>query len=512
LSWATILLVGRHWTADVRKDISMSQIASDNTLLLEVHDKGFLLDRMGQDCHPLQFLRELTQNSIEAILRTPEKTGEVVWDVDWTSYELGDHPVFKLCVTDNGDGMTGEEMIRFINQLSSSISTQSSDGNYGVGAKIAAATRNHAGLIYLSWKNGVGSMIHLWRNSKTGQYGLRQIERPDGSFGHWAEIDDDIKPGIINEHGTRVILYGKAETEDTMKAPEGAASPSTWVSKYLNGRFYEIPKGVVIKARQGWEHPRDNTDVNVLRSVTGQKEYLEKHKVASGVVELTGARAHWWILKDEKAITSNSGYVESAGHIAALHDSELYELTSGRGGYAKLQQFGVIFGNRFVVIYIEPRPDTNGVLTTNTARTHLMLKHQPLPWSEWAMEFRNCMPDAIREHIEKIASQASTENHGKSIRDRLKSVIDLFKVSRYKPEAGGRSTSGTLFLMPEDDQAVVTVGKEVVAVAVAVDRHPAVGRSAASIRYSSRSVGSPAGKPNRISSSSRLDMRCKWDS
>ncbi|MES1245933.1 MAG: ATP-binding protein [Acidobacteriota bacterium] len=137
----------------------MSQAIADKTLRLTVDNIGFLLDRLGEDCHPLQFLRELTQNSIEAILRTPERTGEIVWDVDWTSYELGDHRVFKLCVTDNGDGMTGEEMRKFINQLSSSIARQASDGNYGVGAKIAAATRNHTGLIYLSWKNGDGAMI-----------------------------------------------------------------------------------------------------------------------------------------------------------------------------------------------------------------------------------------------------------------------------------------------------------------------------------------------------------------
>ena len=40
-----------------------------NFLEMTVSNIGFLLDRLGQDCHPLQFLRELTQNSIEAINR-----------------------------------------------------------------------------------------------------------------------------------------------------------------------------------------------------------------------------------------------------------------------------------------------------------------------------------------------------------------------------------------------------------------------------------------------------------
>jgi hypothetical protein len=113
----------------------MRTTSAENTLLLQVHDVGFLLDRLGEDCHPLQFLRELTQNAIEAILKTPEKSGEIVWDVDWLSLELGDHQAFKLSITDTGCGMTGEEMSHYINQLSASGSVQSSDGNFGVGAR-----------------------------------------------------------------------------------------------------------------------------------------------------------------------------------------------------------------------------------------------------------------------------------------------------------------------------------------------------------------------------------------
>ena len=78
-----------------------------STLPLTVQNTGFLLDRLGQDCHPLQFLRELTQNAIEAIQRTPGRCGEIVWDVDWIEYDL--EGVYKLSIADNGDGMTGPE-------------------------------------------------------------------------------------------------------------------------------------------------------------------------------------------------------------------------------------------------------------------------------------------------------------------------------------------------------------------------------------------------------------------
>jgi hypothetical protein len=415
----------------------MPATSAENTLPLQVHDVGFLLDRLGEDCHPLQFVRELSQNAIEAILQTPEKTGQIVWDVDWLSLELGDHPTFKLSITDTGCGMTGEDMRQYINQLSSSSSIQSSDGNYGVGAKVAAATRNHAGLIYLSWKEGRGNMIHLWRNPETKQYGLRQIQHEDGTFGHWAELEDLVKPDIIGDHGTKIILYGNSPDQDTMKAPPEAASPSTWIAKYINSRYFRVPEGIVIKARQGWEQPRSNSDVNVLRTLVGQAAYLEQHKLSNGLVELSGARVHWWILRDEPALGSNSGFIESAGHIAALFRDELYELVSGRSGQNRLQQFGIIFGYRQVVIYVEPYAREDARLTTNTARTELLLNSQRLPWADWAAEFREAMPAEISAHMEEFASRVSETDHSKSIRERLKAMLDLFKISRYKPARNG---------------------------------------------------------------------------
>ncbi len=135
--------------------------AAEHTLPMTVANTGFMLDRLGKDCAPLQFLRELTQNAIEAVDAAHDGAGEIVWDVDWITHDLSDVYKYKLCIVDNGVGMTGDEMVRFINQLSSSIHEQSQDGNFGVGAKIAAATRNHEGLLYLSWKDGVGYMIHL---------------------------------------------------------------------------------------------------------------------------------------------------------------------------------------------------------------------------------------------------------------------------------------------------------------------------------------------------------------
>jgi hypothetical protein len=410
--------------------------SGEKTLPMAVKNTGFLLDRLAEDCHPLQFLRELTTNSIEAIQRTQSKTGLIVWDVDWITYDL--QGVYKLSIVDNGVGMTGDEMVEYINQLSSSIAEQSLIGNYGVGGKIATGTRNHAGVLYLSWKQGQGYLIHFWRDPETGTYGLKQFRPGGNEYPYFIAIEDDVKPDLISGHGTKIVLHGNSPTQNTMEPPgPDTPSPSRWISKYLNTRYFRFPQGVTVKAREGWENPRSDTDRNLLRTVIGQAQYLADHCEASGVVNLSDARVHWWILKDEPALTNNSGFVESAGHMAALYQDELYEMATARSGSARLQNFGVIFGYRQVAIYVEPTSTNDNRVTTNTARTLLLINNEPSPWADWAVEFREKMPEQIRALIAQKASAATVADHSKSIRDRLKQILDLFKVSRYRPTVGG---------------------------------------------------------------------------
>jgi hypothetical protein len=414
--------------------MSYASKGGGNPLPMDVHNVGFLLDRLGRDCSPLQYLRELTQNAIEAVQRTG-KLGQIVWDVDWTAYDLSRGGQMKVCIVDTGDGMTGDEMIRFINQLSSSGTEQSFTGNYGVGAKIAAATKNPAGVIYQSWKNGEGNMILLEKLSN-GEYGLRQWELEDGTYSHYVPLDDAVKPEQIGVHGTKVILQGTKNLENTMDAPPDAASPSRWISKYLNTRYFEFPAGLTVKAREGWNNPRSDTDRNVLRAITGQKAYLDQHAADSGVQTLSKAKVRWWILKDETAITNNSGFIESAGHVAALYQNELYDRATSRSGTAMLHRFGVLFGCRNIVLYVEPVAQT-GALTTDTARTTLLLNGDKLPWEDWAYEFRENMPKQLAAFINEKASGLTEKDHINSIKDRLKNIMDLYKVSRYKPAPEG---------------------------------------------------------------------------
>jgi len=409
---------------------------------MSVANMTFMVDRLGADCAPGQYIRELTENGIAAVEALPTRSGEVIWDVDWNTHMLTSN--YKLCIVDTGIGMTGPEMVDFINKLSSSMHEQSNTTNFGVGAKISAAPHNHAGIIYLSWKNGVGSTIHLWRDPATNVYGLRLFERPDGTFEYWAHVENVVKPEAIKEHGTMVVLLGQSEAQNTTEPPKGMPMPAKWILRYLNARYFRFPTGVSLKVREGHTLPRGDKH-NFLRKVDGMEKVLQNISESHGSVQLTGARAHWWIVKPDA--DTNSGHFTPPGHAAALFQDELYDLSTNRAGTTRLQQFGVVFGHARVVLYIEPETTTQRV-EANTARTALSLNGEPLPWAEWAAEFRDKMPSELRDLVEEVGAKSVSSDHKQAIRERLKQILDLFKIKRYRP-----NTRGSLTLDAESNAA-----------------------------------------------------------
>ncbi len=403
------------------------------TLGMKVENIGFLIDRLGRDCASDQYLRELTQNSIEAITRTGRADGRIVWDF------VEHNGVRKLCVCDNGTGMAGDELVRYINSLSSSGSVQGMDANYGVGAKIAAATRNPEGLVYLSWQENVGAGIQLVKDG-SGQYGLLQF--PD--FRHVFDAEKDVLPSndVIEESGTCVILLGNEANEDTAVGPT-----AQWIRKYLNTRYFVIQKNISIQCRTVGK-----TDTG-LRPVHGQKWMLDAAATHKGKVELATAVAHWWILPDskhkfEKPIAVEGGKAINSmetfstaylhrGHTALLWKNELFDVQTGNAGYHRLQQFGIFLGVDRVVLYLEP---TLGAITTNTARTELIVDEGKPPWLDWADEFKANMPVELREFIDSIDLNVDRKNDDESIREKIAAVMDLFQVPKYRRSKSGEET------------------------------------------------------------------------
>lgn len=371
---------------------------------MNINDNYVFLNRLHQDCSPNQYVRELTVNAVQSIMRTADKQGEICWDVDWQFYEKGAPK--KLCIYDTGDGIDYDNMENFLNQLSSGIQSRDVDGdtNYGVGGKIAALPKNQAGLMYQSWTGGpVGHSITLGLDD-SNSYGLLPI---DGNFSFKIGIDQ--APRAIREagHGTKVTLFGNSEDDDTM-VPTGKGG-AKWLSKYLNSKIFTMPDGVRIRCREWMDgHPPreegNSASPNFMRLISGMKNFLDSHKDDSGELRLSSgvcedgtpilATAYWWVLNDNTP-KSASGYTQSSGHVGLLFDNNsITEIYEPRYQHFALLRFGVIHHHKRVVIYIKPDPIPG--LSATIGRDRLKYKSYDLPWDHWEQEFAENLPEAIR--------------------------------------------------------------------------------------------------------------------
>jgi hypothetical protein len=403
---------------------------------LQVRNPSFLVEKLGAECSDLQGLRELTVNSLEAISALGlGNQGRVVWDLDWERFDASGGHVRKLSVIDTGTGMTADEMRAYINQLASSGREQSRTANFGVGAKIAAGSRNPDGLEYRSWHHGAGALVRFKRH-RDGRWGLEPQTWPDGHADFWRPLADAEKPWLLRglTHGTQVVLLGESEQHDTTQAPKSVVEGRrAWIVRYLNARFLRFPDGTEVLVR---EDSRDRREPGPLMAVRGQRHHLEEHAEAAGTLELSDATAHWWVLdEDHRGRRREAGTWISTGHAAAMLGDELYDLLpQTRGGYGRLQDFGIRFGYERVVLYLEARVDP-GRLEANTARSMLLLDHEPLPWLRWAEEFAANMPAAIR-HLQERAASAEGTPRQEAIRSRVAPLLPLYRLSRYRPARG----------------------------------------------------------------------------
>ncbi len=409
---------------------------------LSVGNPTFLLERLGSECTDLQGLRELTVNGLDAIdAQGTNSSGRIVWDLDWHRFDASGGRVRKLSVTDTGTGMTPKQLRQYINQLASSGREQSARGNFGVGAKVAAGSRNPHGLEYRSWHQGQGALVRFKRHPD-GRWGLEPQRWPDGRSDFWRPLDEQEKPRLLRgqDQGTQVVLLGRHERQDTTQAPDSVTEGRRhWITRYLNARFVRLPAQVEVLVRERHGHDQPGQ----LQRIHGEQHHLQQRATAAGVVPLADAVAHSWVLDDDHRARRREGTQwASTGHAAAVYGDELYDvLPATRGGYGRLQDFGIRFGYERVVLHLEPRVQA-GRLECNTARTLLLLDHEPPPWARWGEEFAAAMPAEIL-HLQERAASADAVPRQEAIRQRVTAILPLYRLSRYRPPTPRRQPAAS---------------------------------------------------------------------
>lgn len=424
-----------------------------STRAMRVANIAFLLDRLAADTPPNQQIRELTQNAIEAIQRRQKRDssdGVIRWDVDWD--HLKRTGTFKLSIVDNGDGMSPDQMLEYLNSLAVQGASQSQgiSENFGVGAKITALHRNSYGLVYQSWCDGKGAMVKLHRDDKAGVYGLDSFELEDGP--DWTpRIKDVYKPSAITLNGTKVTLLGTSKDDNTCLAPD-AGGAMNWLITYLTGRYFRLPEKIRIQARVltrddgDWplDEPQPSAKTYNFQTVRGTKALLDDYARDKGTVALTNADAHWWVFDNprqaSKDMSSRGG---RTGKVGIVFQDEVYVQYVPPTARRILAGFGIVFGAEHVVIYIEPKKGLE--VRADTARSRIIINGEDVQkgnWLEtWGAEFREKMPAAIKAKIDEIMAKTESDGDGKSrerIKERLQRIRALLKPSRYRRDPNGQ--------------------------------------------------------------------------
>lgn len=402
-----------------------------------------LVERAYRESGRMQFVREFYKNALEAGATRLE------FGPEWCGVEATG--VYRLMVADNGKGMDPTEIEGFLNTFGGGGKPiGEAHANYGIGAKTSTLPWNHHGIVVLSRKDGVDSMIWLCRDPNSGEYGARKFRDEEGTYdqviglGPDSELDIDWKsvmPDWIEDHGTVVVCLGMTGAEDTWATKGGHEDPfdAHEVVKYLNTRIWEIPEGLEVRVtcwinsdRATWPTNRTAGSVGfTTRRAFGAKRYVEtasgrsvKGKLDSkGTVALAdGTEIDWYLWAGQRP--KIHGYAHAKGFRAALYQDELYDVTNHHSAF---RAFGFVqreLRERLTLIARPPLLDGVAGVYPDTARTSLRVSGrrragEPLPWREWADEFAQNMPPRLAEAMLKSMGAASGSIRDDKWRQRL---------------------------------------------------------------------------------------------
>lgn len=119
------------------------------------------LARAYREMHPMQYLREMYYNAVEA---------------GATVARLRPVNSIKMAFCDDGHGMNPEDLLRLINGRNSSTkSTEGFHGNFGVGLKDSALTPNPYGLVIASRTETKRQGGMIWLHQKDGVSGAKML-------------------------------------------------------------------------------------------------------------------------------------------------------------------------------------------------------------------------------------------------------------------------------------------------------------------------------------------------
>ncbi len=454
---------------------------------LDIVGASHFVNRMFEACGNYQWAREFQKNAQEA------GATRVEFGIEWQAVEKDG--VYRRTISDNGSGMTREELSRFFSTLGEGARRIGGvHDNFGVGAKIASLPWNPEGVIVISYKGGHASMIRIQLDDDGAEYELCEFRSQKGTACviNPDEVDWEegvnwgaVAPPWAREHGTTIVLLGSEEAPDTVLGnPKAGENDIKGLSVYLNSRFWDLTQSEVTvvelrsERKTSWPTgPNDRDDARRPnnRRIWGAKYYLTDVPAPNG--KLTAAstlplddgrvQAHWCLWEgDRPAIHS---YAKKSGYIAVKYKDELFDLTAHK---AHFRWFGIadpkvqsnltiilepnLFDPQIAMWGVYPDQSRNRLIFTGNGE-----KGVGLPLSDWGLEFSEDMPQEIRDAIQKARGDSDGNLEDEEYRKRLQDKFgSRWLTTRLVQAREGETEARAATPTSETAEGVATAGRE----------------------------------------------------
>lgn len=383
-----------------------------------------LIERACRDGHPLQFLRELVQNSVEAgATRVRVKPIEALCRQDDGSVEK--HAM--LSVQDDGPGMSGDDLRRYFMRLGESHNQHVGNPheNFGVGAKISTLPWNKAGVVLISKTTDDCSMIWLHFDKELNRYGLRRwldeseelVDIVDPYDSTQDGDSDDIRVNwseLVPDEGTgtSVVLLGSGTWSTAIPMEYHHTYYTPEFRNFLSRRYYDLPANLSV-----WVPPTKDEEIFPLISRGGNGNWTVQKSgstkdvlmdsIKRGTIKHNSTRIHWYIQAEgwTKGTGKRSYLVRNLGiarsFIAILYKGELYHY---RYDHARWGIFDKALARRINIII-----ESDELIPDQTRSRLKPITGSDVPFAEWASFFADNMPEPIIELLnESLADSSAT--------------------------------------------------------------------------------------------------------
>ena len=417
--------------------------------------------------------RELIQNAIEASKRS--KTPKIYCmetdpaDFGITYYPFDNQPSYskkKLTFWNNGSGMSATELRNAVDLASSIGKIQGLLGNFGIGAKIAALSSNQKGMIWVSCKDSIVSLVFLLKevNPKTGHQEYVRYDFFDTDAESKSKFKDvlditelDTLHWSTDEDWTAIILCGNNVLQNTTERPYHPAEEegSGWLVNNVYSRFYRIDPAIEFRffTGHGFAHKNSIRFVSIDERINSLCE-TNPDNIKQEVVTLENdvkIRYVWdGPLKPNSTeknadmpMTIYSNPTSRQGTFSGIvWKNELYDVATAQGNSwrATANLFNILYNSKYFRIFVE-LPDDFAILP-DAHRKKLVIEDAAktqVKLLDYAPEVRAHMPQWFKD---KIKSYAPNNFSSDDIQKQAQEMLDKLMAKPVKSGAGVQNKNG----------------------------------------------------------------------